>query len=125
MQLLRTSDSDFEQRIETVVRDRRESDVGVAHDVSKILAKVRDQGDAAIADYTRRFDDHVLDSDDDWQIPLRSCEVAYDALEPDLRDALEMAADRIRAYHAAQLPEDRDYTDGIGMRLGARWLPVD
>ncbi|PZT86302.1 MAG: histidinol dehydrogenase, partial [Citromicrobium sp.] len=33
--------------------------------------------------------------------------------------------DRIRAYHAAQLPEDRDYTDGIGMRLGARWLPVD
>mgnify|MGYP000675108941 CR=1 FL=1 len=43
----------------------------------------------------------------------------------DEHEALELAAARIRAYHAAQLPEDRDYTDAIGMRLGARWTAVE
>jgi len=46
-------------------------------------------------------------------------------LTPELRWALETAAERIRAYHAAQLPEDRDYTDAAGVRLGAKWRGVD
>ncbi|WP_397592691.1 histidinol dehydrogenase, partial [Sphingorhabdus sp.] len=53
------------------------------------------------------------------------CKAAYDTLEPDLRDALTLAAKRIEAYHAAQLPEDRDYRDSDNVRLGARWSAVD
>ncbi|MEP0560091.1 MAG: histidinol dehydrogenase, partial [Qipengyuania citrea] len=90
-----------------------------------MINEVRERGDAALAEYTARFDSHRLAQDDDWCIPLAACREAYDALDPDLRDALETAASRIRAYHEGQLPENRDYTDDIGMRLGARWNAVE
>jgi len=121
---LRSSDPDFAQAFARLVRDRRESDENVARDVQTIIEDVRLRGDAALAEYTAKFDDH-LPGADDWRISPQACREAFDALKPDLRAALELAAQRIRAYHEAQLPEDRDYTDSAGMRLGARWRPVD
>ncbi len=125
MQFLRTADAGFEDAFARIVADRRESDADVGRDVAAILADVRARGDAALADYSQRFDGHALDGDDSWRIGADQCRAAYDALDAELREALELAAARIRAYHAAQLPEDRDYTDAIGMRLGARWRPVE
>ncbi|MEC7622632.1 MAG: histidinol dehydrogenase, partial [Pseudomonadota bacterium] len=123
--MLRSSQADFETAFGRIVRDRRESDVQVGRDVAAIINEVRERGDDALADYTARFDSHGLSQDGDWQIDLEECHAAYEALDSDLRDALEIAAGRIRAYHEGQLPADRDYTDDIGMRLGARWNPVD
>ena len=125
MQFLRTSDADFPRKFDRVVRDRRESDAQVGRDVATMINEVRERGDSALVEYTTRFDGHHLTRDSDWQIPLEECRAAYEALDADLRDALELAASRIRAYHEGQLPSDRDYTDDIGMRLGARWRPVD
>ena len=125
MQFLKASDEGFEKTFRRVVRDRRESDPGIGRDVSAILNEVRERGDDALVEYTMRFDDHALTDDDDWRISPETCREAYDALDPSLRDALQLAADRIRAYHEHQLPRDRDWTDDIGMRLGARWRPVD
>src|SRR3546814_6938026 len=56
-----------------------------------------------------------------WSVPREARQAALQGLEPDLRAALEMAAERIRAYHAGQKPEDRDETDAAGVRMGARW----
>ncbi len=125
MRFLRTTDPDFEREFARIVSDRRESDPDVGRDVAAILNDVRERGDAALAEYTLRFDEHKLSEDGDWRISPEECREAYDVLDPGLRDALELAATRIRAYHQGQLPEDRDYTDNIGMRLGARWRPVD
>ena len=125
MQFLRTTDADFPRKFDRVVRDRRESDAQVGRDVATMINEVRERGDSALVEYTTRFDGHHLTRDSDWQIPLEECRAAYEALDADLRDALELAASRIRAYHEGQLPSDRDYTDDIGMRLGARWRPVD
>ena len=125
MQFLKTADAGFESAFTRIVRDRRESDTQVGRDVASMINEVRERGDAALAEYTARFDSHRLAQDDDWCIPLATCREAYDALDPDLRDALETAASRIRAYHEGQLPENRDYTDDIGMRLGARWNAVE
>jgi histidinol dehydrogenase len=122
---LRTSDADFERRFARLVDDRRESDGDVARAVTDILHDVRARGDAALADYTQRFDRHTLASDADWRISAEDCRAAFDALDPDLRAALELAADRITAYHRDQLPTDRDFTDDAGVRLGARWSAVD
>ena len=122
---LSTTDPDFAQAFARLVDDRRESDAGVAKDVAAIIADVRARGDVALADYTARFDRFVPTSDADWRIDADTCREAYDALTPDLRAALELAATRIRAYHAAQMPENRDYTDAAGVRLGAVWRPVD
>ena len=125
MQFLKTADAGFESAFARIVRDRRESDTQVGRDVASMINEVRERGDAALAEYTARFDSHRLAQDDDWCIPLAACREAYDALDPDLRDALETAASRIRAYHEGQLPENRDYTNDIGMRLGARWNAVE
>jgi histidinol dehydrogenase len=74
---------------------------------------------------TQRFDGHTLAGDADWRIEPRACAEAFAGLDAPLRAALELAAARIRAYHEAQRPEPRDYTDSAGVRLGARWRPVD
>ncbi|PXW71269.1 histidinol dehydrogenase [Blastomonas natatoria] len=121
---LSTSDKDFAQAFDRLVRGRRESDIEVSRDVTAIIADVKARGDAALADYTARFDDHSLDGNG-WSIGKDACAAAYAALSDDLRAALDLAASRIRTYHEAQLPEDRDYTDAAGVRLGARWSAVD
>lgn len=125
MQFLTHSEDGFERAFERVVRDRRESDADVARDVGRILNEVRERGDKALVEYTMRFDDHRLTEDSDWRITAEECAAAHAALDPELRDALQLAADRIRAYHEGQLPQNRDYTDDIGMRIGARWNAVE
>ncbi|MBA4049331.1 MAG: histidinol dehydrogenase, partial [Sphingomonas sp.] len=113
----------FASEFGALVNARREADAGVADDVRAIIARVRDGGDAAIADLTRRFDGHDLDASG-WSIDLADCRAAYEALAPDLRAALDLAAARIRTYHAAQRPADSDGVDAAGVRLGARWSAV-
>ncbi|MGY6552630.1 MAG: histidinol dehydrogenase [Erythrobacter sp.] len=125
MQIIATSQPDFERKFARIVEARREADSNVAGDVTNILNTVKLRGDAALVDYTKRFDGYALASDADWQIPLDDCARAYDELAGDLRDALELAASRIRAYHEAQLPQGRDYIDEAGVRLGAIWRAVD
>jgi histidinol dehydrogenase len=124
MQRLHSRNGGFAAAFAAVVNDRRESDAGVASDVAAIIAEVRARGDEALAEYTARYDGHLLVGDN-WRISPEECREAFDALAPDLRAALELAAQRIRAYHEAQLPEDRDYTDAVGVRLGAKWRGVD
>ena len=125
MQFLDAAAADFEQAFTRIVRNNRDNDADVGRDVATILNEVRARGDDALVEYTMRFDGHRLTEDGDWRISAEQCRAAYDALEPTLRDALQLAADRIRAYHEQQLPQDSDRTDSIGMRLGSRWLPVD
>ena len=122
---LNSRDPGFAAAFERLVSDRRESDDDVSRDVSLILADVRNRGDAALVEYTARWDEYQLVGDADWRVTPEACREAFDLLQPDLRAALELAAHRIRAYHQDQLPKDRDFRDKAGVRLGARWLPVD
>ena len=124
MRRLDASAPGFAAEFDALVNDRRESASDVSADVAAIIARVKAEGDAALADYTAKFDRFDLGARG-WSISKEECAAAYDALAPGLRDALNLAADRIRAYHAAQLPEDRDYRDAAGARLGARWRGVD
>ena len=122
---LDTSDPGFDAAFSQLVDDRRESGGDVARDVTAILNDVRVRGDEALAELTARFDGHAFAGDEDWRIAPQACREAYEALNPELRDALELAAQRIRAYHEAQLPANRDYRDEAGIRLGAVWRAVD
>jgi histidinol dehydrogenase len=119
---LSATDPDFPARFDALVNARREADADVSRDVAAILARVRDEGDAALADLTRRFDGHDLDP---WQIDPADCRAALNTLDRDLRAALELAAERITAYHEKQKPADSDEVDAAGVRLGARWRPVE
>jgi histidinol dehydrogenase len=114
----------FEADFAALVDARREADEDVSAVVRGILADVRRRGDAAVAERTAQFDGHDLDRTG-WQIDRAARKAALDGLDTRLRDAIELAADRIRTYHAAQRPEDREHVDAAGVRLGARWRAVD
>lgn len=121
---LDTRDPHFAEAFTGLVNARRESDPGVSRDVAAIIAAVRADGDAALAAYTHQFDRHDLYKTG-WSIGRAECRAALDALKPDLRKALELAAERITTYHERQRPADSDGVDESGVRLGARWRPVD
>ena len=121
---LAATDADFAAAFAALVDARREADADVARDVTTILRSVRDEGDAALRAFTRKFDDHDPD-ETGWRVPAADCAAAFAALDVDLAAALDLAATRIRAYHEKQRPADSDYTDGAGVRLGARWRAVD
>ena len=121
MQRLDARTADFAAQFDALVNARREADADVSRDVAAIISRVKAEGDAAIADYTQQFDGHDLP----WQISLDACAAAYAALDADLRAALDLAAARIRTYHAKQKPADSDGVDESGVRLGARWRAVD
>jgi histidinol dehydrogenase len=121
---LATSDADFARAFAALVDARREADADVSRDVAAILADVRRRGDTAVAEYTSRFDGHDPAASG-WEISRAERRAALDALDPELRAALELAADRIRAYHRHQRPQDSDTTDDAGVRMGARWNAVE
>ncbi|MAL24744.1 MAG: histidinol dehydrogenase [Croceicoccus sp.] len=125
MKRLKSSDPGFAKAFARIVADRREADDDVSRDVANIIDRVKADGDAALADYTTRFDKWTPVGEDDWRISKGACEAAFHALALELRQALETAADRIAAYHREQLPARRDYRDDQGVRLGAIWRPVD
>lgn len=113
----------FEREFAALVDARREADSDVARDVAAILHAVRTEGDAAVKAFTAKFDRHELD-ESGWRIERPECDAALAGLDPDLRAALELAHDRITAYHARQRPADTDGVDDAGVRLGARWRAV-
>ena len=121
---LSTADPAFDRDFTTLVDARREADADVARDVRIILSSVRDEGDAALAAFTRKFDRHDP-NETGWRIEKSEWIAAYDGLEPALRDALDLAAARITAYHEKQRPEGSDTTDAAGVRLGARWNAIE
>ena len=121
---LNTSGPGFDAAFAALVDARREADDDVRDAVAAIIAEVRARGDGALAELTRRFDGHDPEATG-WRIGREEMAAALGGLDPHLRAALELAADRIRTYHEAQRPEDSERVDDAGVRLGARWRPVD
>ncbi|MEM0946288.1 MAG: histidinol dehydrogenase [Pseudomonadota bacterium] len=122
-QYLNTRDADFEAQFSAALGTKREDAPDVDAAVAEIIADVRARGDAAVIELTERFDNLSLTPD-----TLAFSETEIDAAcarVPDKeRAALELAADRIRAYHARQTPADQTWTDATGATLGWRWTPV-
>ena len=118
---LDTTDPDFAGDFDALMRVDRTGAEDVDAAVASILADVRARGDAAVADYTRRFDGVT----GPLRIPVETLDRALAETPVPARDALELAASRIESFHRAQLPADLDYRDGLGVRLGLRWTPVE
>ncbi|MBO9713370.1 histidinol dehydrogenase [Sphingomonas sp.] len=121
---LDASTPDFGPAFDALVNARREADEDVARDVAAIISRVRNEGDTALRDLTKRFDGHDLDGTG-WRIDRTETLAAFESLDSKLRDALELAAERIAAYHVKQKPEDSEAIDDAGVRLGARWRAVE
>ena len=116
-------DAGFEQAFTDLLATKRETDVDVNETVAGILADVRRRGDLAVLELTRRFDRFDLDADK-MRFSSDEIEAAVGACAPELLSSLELAARRIEDFHARQKPDDLDFTDAAGLRLGYRWSAV-
>ena len=120
---LDATDAGFADDFRALVDARRESDAGVASAVAAIIADVRARGDAAVAALTAKFDRVDLAATG-IEIDRAAITAARAQVAPDVVAALELAATRIRDFHAAQRPTGLDRTDAQGIRTGYRWTPV-
>jgi len=120
---LNATDPNFEAEFQTLLSAKREDSPDVDEVVADIIADVRARGDAALLEYTERFDRLTLAPE---TLRLSGAEIAAEIqkVAPEDRAALELAAERIRAYHAEQMPKDAWWKDASGAELGWRWTPV-
>lgn len=122
-QFLNSLAADFEARFTALLSMKREDSPDVDAVVAGIIADVRERGDQAVIDLTSKFDRMDL-----TPATLRFSEQEIEAectkVSDEDRAALELAADRIRAYHTRQMPEDQRWTDDSGADLGWRWSAV-
>lgn len=122
-QFLDHAQSDFEQAFTALLSAKREDSPDVDDVVADIIAQVRATGDAAVIALTKKFDRITL-TPQTLRITAAEVDAAVAQVSADDRAALELAANRIRAYHARQLPEDAEWTDEAGATLGWRWTAV-
>ena len=115
----------FEAGFMALLASKREATVDVADAVSSIIADVRARGDAALLELTAKFDGLQAASLADLAVPRSEIDAALEGLTPALRDSLETAATRIRAFHERQRPQGFEFTDDDGVGLGMRYSPVD
>jgi histidinol dehydrogenase len=115
---------DFEAGFARLVGRRRTQESDVRAQVEAILARIAADGDAALLEYTARFDRPQLRAE---QLRVGEGEIAsaVASCPSELRAALELAAERIGAFHRRQLPQPLDYEDELGVGLGLRWRPIE
>ncbi len=120
---LDAQDADFEANFTALLGAKREDSPDVDAVVADIIADVRHRGDAAVIELTAKFDRLALTPE-----TLRFSEEEIEAYCAQVNDAdraaLELAAERVTAYHARQMPNDESWTDESGATLGWRWTPV-
>lgn len=121
---LNSREPDFEARFEAFLSARRAAEEDMDARAAAIIADVRARGDAAVIELTARHDRLTL-TPETLALSEAEIEAAIARVDPQDRAALELAAARIEAYHARQMPEDARWRDETGAELGWRWGPVD
>jgi len=121
---LNTTEAGFSKRLDDLLAwDTSDSD-SVTRVAAEVIADVRQRGDLAVVELTHKFDRFRCDDAAALEIPSSEFVAAYDSLDAVERDALDLAAERIRVYHEKQVSGDWEFTDDEGNRLGQRVTPV-
>ena len=121
---LDASRPDFAAAFATLLADKREQAVDVDRDVAAIIADVMARGDAALADYSLRFDKLDL-SKTPMRVGADEVDAALAACKPETLAALDLAHQRIVAFHERQKPANLRFTDAVGVELGWRWTAIE
>ncbi|ACB94318.1 histidinol dehydrogenase [Beijerinckia indica] len=121
---LDTRKTDFSTSFQALLAMKREAAADVDHAVAAIIADVKERGDAALADYSLKFDRVTL-GPQGARIPREEVEAALTRCDPKVVEALALAHARIVRFHERQKPRDEDFTDSLGVELGWRWRPVE
>ena len=125
MRRLDTRDADFSERLRAVTAWQDELDQDVNRTVTAVLADIASRGDAALLEYTARFDKLEADSVAGLEVSPQRQADALESIAPEHREALEQAAARVRSYHEHQLQESWHYRDESGNLLGQQITPLE
>ncbi len=115
---LNFDDIDFWTQLETVLAWEAVSDAAIGDTVKTILSDVKTKGDAAVLEYSRRFDRLTVQTMAELEIPLSRAHAALESIPENQRQALQAAADRVRTYHEHQIQGSWTYTEPDGTILG-------
>ena len=116
--------ADFEARFEELLGQKREASQDVSSVVRGILDDVRARGDAALFEYTSKFD-HLDLTAETLRVTLSELDEATASIDAETLAALQLAHDRIKSHHERQMPKDDRYTDSLGVELGSRWTAIE
>ncbi|HEC07335.1 MAG TPA: histidinol dehydrogenase, partial [Thiolapillus brandeum] len=117
--------ADFQAQLDELLAWDNVSDTAVNDTVNDIIARIRSEGDAALLEFTNRFDGWQAESAADLEIPKNRLEQAWNSIPQDQRQALEHAATRIRAYAERQKMAGWEYEEADGTLLGQQVTPLD
>ncbi len=121
---LNSTDADFNQQLQLLLSRSDEPDAGLMETVQTILAEVRKRGDAALLEYTQRFDQYKAGIND-LELPAAMMSKAVLQITDELRHNLEASAERIRSYHERQKQDSWFYEDEDGNTLGQQITPLE
>ena len=122
---LNAADESFAKQLEELLAWESVSDTAVNDTVNDIIARIRAEGDAALLEFTNRFDGWQAASVDDLKIPAADLKLAWENLDADKQQALQHAADRVRRYAERQLITSWQYEEDDGTMLGQKITPLD
>jgi len=122
---LSSTSNDFWKELEAIIAWESVSDDAVFGTVKDILEQVRTRGDAALIEYTNRFDRMNVQNADELEISKERLQQSLEALDVETRELIETSAERIRSYHEHQKQDSWNYTEADGTMLGQQVTPVD
>lgn len=125
MRRLSTKDQDFKQVFADLLAFETVNDPKLLQTVDQIIHDVRQHGDAHVLKLTQQFDRHPAHQFSELELTQEQLKKAFDGLKPQVREALELAAHRIRSFHQAQKQDGWTYTDDLGNTLGQKVTPLD
>lgn len=122
---LDSADAGFDSALETLLAWEEQSDLEIHQRVIEIIGAIRKEGDAALLDYTARFDQHTVQSVSELELSRQQLEEAWNQLSADEAEALKVAAERLNRYAERQKLESWVYTEEDGTLLGQQVRPLD
>ena len=125
MRLLNSQQASFEQELTELLAFETVNDPALLATVDNIIAQVRQGGDEVVLKLTQQFDNHPAKTFAELEISQEKLKQAFDGLNPTIKQALELAAQRVTSFHERQRQESWTYQDALGNTLGQQVTPLD
>lgn len=125
MRLLNSQQASFEQELTELLAFETVNDSALLATVDDIIAQVRQGGDEVVLKLTQQFDNHPAKTFAELEISQEKLKQAFDGLNPTIKQALELAAQRVTSFHERQRQESWTYQDALGNTLGQQVTPLD
>lgn len=125
MRLLNSQQASFEQELTELLAFETVNDPALLATVDDIIAQVRQGGDEVVLKLTQQFDNHPAKTFAELEISQEKLKQAFDGLSPIIKQALELAAQRVTSFHERQRQESWTYQDALGNTLGQQVTPLD